>query len=306
MGFDKSYMSVSSTYKLAAIGGTLVKPKKPVYNQFEKAMEAFQLIRSRVDRLHLMGKILEQDSLADIIRIAIDVTECENSIARTFLQPFYKCFMSKQTLNVICWQIAGNRNRLKDLQVMLYAGRPNELGWMAGVIAEHLTDSNNITGCYRIRIVDGPAAGLDMYMPTPRKLGLMSDVLGVTRKLGSERLPLTECREAVQLRLLVYPEKVNILNFLPGHESISVSVLTNVNSVGLIRTTPKQKKHNKALTTARKEICIHKYSTPCYVCKIGYDECERACQPRKTTTLIDTDTILIKGKNICQKISEEV
>jgi hypothetical protein len=305
MSFDKSYMSVSSAYKLAAIQGTLVKPKKPIYNQFEKALEAFLLIRSRINRLNLLGKVLEQDKLAEIIRITVDVTECPGPIARTLLQPFYKCFMSKQALDIICWQIAGNRNRLKDIQPMLYTGKLNELGWMAGVIAEHLTDSNNITGCYRVRIVDGPAAGLDMYMATPRKLRLMSDVTGVTRKLGKERLPLIDFREAVQLRLLVYPEQVSILNFYPGPESISVSVLTNVNSIGLIRTTPKQKKYNKDLTTTRKQLCTYKYPIPCHVCKIGYDQCERACQPRKTTTLIDTDTILIKGKNICQKILEE-
>ena len=305
MSFDKSYMSIGSVYKSAAVAGNLVKPKKPIYNQFEKAMEAFLLIRSRINRLNLLGKVLEKDKLADIIRIAVEVTKCQGPIARTFLQPFHKCFMSKQTLDIICWQIAGNRNRLKDMQALLYTGKLDELGWMAGVVAEHLTDSNNVTGCYRVRIVDGPAAGLDMYMATPRKLGLMSDVLGVTRKLGRERMPMTDSREAVQLRLLVYPERVNIMNFYPGPGSISVSVLTNINSIGLIRTTPKQKNYNKDLATARKQLCIHKYPVPCHVCKIGYDECERACQPRKTTTLIDTDTILIKGKNICQKILEE-
>lgn len=305
MSFDKSYMSISPAYKLAAVKTTLVKPKKPIYNQFEKALEAFLLIRSRINRLNLLGKVLEQDKLADIIRIAVDVTECQGPTARTFLQPFYKCFMSKQALDIICWQIAGNRNRLKDMQATLYTGKLNELGWMAGVIAEHLADSNNVTGCYRVRVVDGPAAGLDMYMATPRKLKLMSDVLGVTRKLGKERLPLIDFREAVQLRLLVYPEQMSILNFYPGPGSISVSVLTNVNSIGLIRTTPKQKKYNKDLATARKQLCIYKYPIPCHVCTIGYDQCERACQPRQTITLIDTDTILIKGKNICRKILEE-
>ena len=305
MSIDKTYMAMSKPYKLMAAKGTLTKPKARSYNQPEKCMVAFEQVKCRLAKLNLVGTIIEHTQIAEIVRTAREVSGCLAEIAKGFLQPFYKCEVDRRTLDIICWQIAGNRTRLANSQPSLYSGKPEELSWMPGVVAEYCEGSSGPRGSYRVRILDGPAAGLDMYVAAPKGLRLMSDVLGATYKVEKERFHLSDYRDAVQLRLLVYPDPVAILQLTAHYKHTKIASLTKVDSVGLIRTTPKQKKHNAELVQLRKQPCHHGFTHACTVCQIGYRDCHRSCTPRSASTVPSNVTLLIKGNNLCQKISEE-
>lgn len=303
--YDKTYLPVSPSCKWAAMCEELTVPKGPLYNKPEKCLEAYRQMKRRVDDLELVGKVVDQGSLAAIIRAAREVTGCEAEIARNMLQPFNSCLMNQRTVELVCWQVAGNRKRMLDSQVMLYSGKPEELGWMCCAVAEHLHDPAQVLGCYRLRVLDGPAAGLDFYMQVPKSLRMMSDVLGSTYKVDKDKIRLAQPKEAVQFQLMAYPEPTPVLSFQPhvGHVSLSFAVASN--SVSLIKAMGKQKMWNSAITKMRKEKCLHALSNPCHQCQVGYDQCPRGCLPRTAPDVSECSTITIKGKNICQTISDE-
>lgn len=305
MAYDKSLLPVSPSCRLQSAQGTLKLPKKPLYNQPEKAMEAFKLMRLRLNRMKLIGSPLSSKSLAEIARAAAEVTGCEAGIAKNMLQIFDSCYIDKRIQDVICWQVAGNRKRLKDMQPHVYNSAAVNSGWMAGVIAEYVSEESSPTGAYRVRIMDGPAAGLDMFMPAPKRIKLMSDVLGATYKIDKDRMRLADYKQAVQMQVTVYPEQADILEFAPGAGHIKLRYLTKVNSIAAIKATAKQKKANLELVRGRNQLCQYGFRHPCHVCKIGYDECPRGCSPRSRKDVEENVTLLIKGKNICQKTSEE-
>jgi hypothetical protein len=299
---NKTYLAVSKAYKLEAVKETLKLPGKPSYNNPEQCMEVYAGVRRQLDKLDIMGSPLSAENLSALVRIARGATGCGPEIARGLLQTFHKCLMDKRTIDIIGWQIAGNRKRLKDVDVQLYTGKSEERGWMHGAVAECLQDSNSKTGmCYRIRILDGPAAGMDMYMPTPKHIRLLSDVLGATYKVDKERIKITDPNQAVQFRLLVYPEAGSIVNFTPHVGHTELQELTKVNSVGVIKASAKQKQYNQSLTKTRKEVCPLGYFHPCHICPVGYDTCYRSCISRSKASSDSITQLTIKGTNLCQK-----
>ena len=307
MGFDKSLLPVSKDAKVKAAQKLLTIPKKPMYNQPKKAMEAFKLLKLRVDKLQLLGKALDETKLGALVRSATEVLECLPETIRPIIQNFNKCRMDKRTIDLLCWQIAGNRKRAKDMLVPLYTGKPEEMGWMAGVVAEHLADDQfgSTRGSYRIRIMDGPAAGADMFMPVPKSLGLLSDVLGATYKLDSSRIKMSDYKQAVQMSVIVYPEAMPVFNIEHNSGALHIKCDTRVDAIRAIRCTYSQKKDNQALVKARNELCQIGYRHPCHVCKIGYDACARACRAKTVVSETPEVTLLIKGNNICQTQSLE-
>lgn len=306
--YDKSFLPVSKDYKIKDLETGFKPPKKPIYNRPDQCVEvvnAFNNILAR-QKIDIVGKPLSQEDLAALIRAAREVTGCEAEIGRNLLQPFLGCLITKRIKDLICWQVAGNRKRVLDESVLLYSGKPEELGWMSCAIAEHLDDHESFLGCYRIRVLDGPAAGFDMYMKVPKTFSRMSHAIGARYKVDKQRVKLADPREAVQLQMLVYPDPVPLLQFDPhvGHTTASFNLKDN--SVGLLRATPKQKAFNLMLMKERKKNCIQSLTTDCSRCWVGYDSCPRGTQPLTEVQLPDSVSITIKGKNICQKkISEE-
>jgi hypothetical protein len=305
MSNNKTHLPVATSYKLAAMSDEFVPPKGKTYNKPEHCFGMFRQLRFRLDKLQLVGKPLSNPDLLSLIRVAQEVTECEASIARTMLQPFRECLMDRKTVDLVCWQIAGNRKRLLDQEVHIYNGRKEEAGWMSAIIAEHLHDEKSPRGSYRVRVLDGPAAGFDLYMPVPKYLRRISDVIGGTYKVDKERIRLDSPKEAVQFRVMVYPEQVKVSGFDSHSGHISFKVLRDTDSIGVIKAGAKQKKHNLELAKSRRKKCLKDYKNPCHVCQVGYDDCPRGCKPRSVAELPNTVEILIKGKNLCQKISEE-
>jgi hypothetical protein len=308
MPFDKSLLPVSKSAKIRASQQTLKIPKKPLFNQPQRTMETFKFMQSRLSKLNLVGKQLHEDKLAEIIRSTTEVLGCPPQVVRPLLQSFNKCFIDKKTQDLICWQVAGNRKRIFDSIPLLYTGKPEELGWMAGVIAEYLSDESQkfTQGVYRIKIMDGPAAGADMYMPAPKSLRLMSDVIGGTYRIDSDRFHLSDYKQAVLMQVLVYPEPMPIFKIEHNSGALKITVDSRVNSVEAIRATATQKKANLNLVSERNKLCQYGFGHPCHMCKVGYDECHRGCAPKTLTSLdVNKVTLLIKGNNICQTRSLE-
>lgn len=304
MAINKTYVPVATRYKLADLTGTFKPPKGKRYTKPEQCLETFRLLKLRVDKMKIMGRALTEQSLVLLIRITQEVVECEASIARTMLQPFLHCLMDKRTLDLICWQIAGNRKRLLQEQVHIYNGRKEELGWMSAVVAEHLHDDKNVQGCYRVRVVDGPAAGFDLYMPVPKSLRRMSDMIGATYKVEKERIHLSHPKEAVQMQLLIRPDPVKVSQF-SGHTDFSAfKLLAPLDSIAVLKVGAAQKRANAALIKERKNKCPNGYKNACHFCTVGYDACARGCKPHSTPEVPDV-VITIKGRNLCPKISKE-
>lgn len=305
MSNNKTHLPVATSYKLAAMSDEFKPPKGKTYNKPEQCFGMFRQLRFRFDKLQLVGKPLGNPDLLNLIRVAQEVTECEAPIARTMLQPFRECFMDRKTVDLICWQIAGNRKRMRDQEVHIYNGRKEEAGWMSAIIAEHLHDDKTPRGSYRVRVLDGPAAGFDLYMQVPKYLRRMSDVLGATYKVDKDRIRLDSPREAVQFRIMIYPEPVKVGGFDSHTGHTSFKVLRDTDSIGVIKAGSKQKKHNLELAKSRREKCPKGHNNPCHMCSVGYDACVRGCKPRSAVELPTSVDLLIKGKNLCQKISEE-
>jgi len=305
MAIDKSFMPIAPAAKLASMAGEFKKPRGVSYNKPEKCLEAYKLLKLRVDKLKMVGRPLSNQNLLSLIRAAQEITDCQAPIAREMLQPFYNCLITRKLADLICWQIAGNRKRMLDRQVHIYNGRKEERGWMSAVIAEHLHDPKTLLGCYRIRVVDGPAAGFDFYIPVPKSLRLLSDVIGATYKVDKARIKLEHPKEAVQMQVMVYPELVKINEFKAHAEHTSFAILQNVNAVYCLKAGSGQKRRNAALAKKRVDKCPEGHKNPCHQCRVGYDACERGCKPKSTIELPEPVELLIKGKNLCQKILEE-
>jgi hypothetical protein len=306
--YNKTFMPVSKDYKLADMEGSFKPPKKPVYNRPDQCIEVLTAMQNIIARkkLQLIGKPLSQENLAALIRAMREVTGCEPEIGRGLLQPFLNCLITKRIQDLICWQVAGNRKLAKERTVLLYSGKPEELGWMSCAIAEHLEDPTNILGCYRLKVLDGPAAGFDMYMKVPKSFSRMSYAVGACYKVDKQRIKLADPRQAVQMQMLVYPDSIPLLQFEPhvGHTTARLNIKDN--SVGLLRATPKQKKFNLKLMQDRKKNCIRFLTTDCSKCWVGYDSCPRGTQPNTEVQLPASVSITIQGKNLCPKtISEE-
>jgi hypothetical protein len=238
--------------------------------------------------------------LAECARAAAEATGCVPEVARPFLQPFLHCFMDARAVDVLCWQVAGNRKRLKDSLCQLYGGRREEMGWMAARIDELQVDAGGVES-YRIRVLDGPAAGLDLHAPVPRFLRPLSDILGCTRTLmDRERIRISRPEEAVRCEVLVLPDPVPVLSWEPSAGGLMLREDSRRTSAGAIRATSSQQGRNKALAEERAKRCDKGLDGPCHSCPTGYDRCHRSCRPHSAARVEVREVVLkIEGRNLC-------
>lgn len=297
---DLFFIPLSSGWKRVAATTDLQKsPKAPLYSRYKDCLEAYTLMSLRMKRLDVEGRMMDLPSLAASARAAAEVTGCLAESARVLLQPFLQCEMSPRAVEILCWQVAGNRKRLKNEECHLYGGRKAEMGWMAAKVAELHTDSSG-GNSYRFRVNDGPAAGLDLYAKVPKYLRGMSDLTGYTRRLeDNERIRMHTAIQAVGCEVLVLPDPVSILSWVPEGNGLRLKEDSRKDSAGLIRVTSNQKQFNHLLSEDRAKKCDKGLSGPCHSCPIGYDVCRRSCRPHSAGRIVEAADITIEGRNLC-------
>jgi len=299
---ERSFIPLSSAWKKVAATTDLPRhPKAPLYSRTGDCKEAHALMELRARRMELLGKRMDLQLLAESARAAAEVTGCLVEVARTFLQPLLHCEMDARAVEIMCWQVAGNRKRLKNSECHLYGGRKPEMGWMACRIAELHVDSAG-QGSYRMRITDGPAAGLDMYAKVPKYLRGLSDVLGYTRRMtDNERIRMHAPAQAVGCEALVLPDPVSLLSWISCSGGLRLQEESRKDSAGMIRATSSQRERNRALSEERAKKCDKGLPGPCHLCHVGYDACARSCRPHSAGRIVEEVDIKIEGRNLCPK-----
>jgi hypothetical protein len=293
-------------------------PKGKKYTQVDKAREKYVLAVRMIEALELQGKVLKAKDIASLTRVAGEVLECHSDLVRPLVQEFLNVLLDKPTVDLLAWQIAGNRKCVKEKEIHLFGNRQSEKCWMAGVILDVVAESSNkyksVKNKYaKIKLIDGPGAGFIVYVKVPEHgLYRLSYILGNIRK-GSDkrRKGMDNIRQCVLNHVLVYSNgNGKAYNVVEGAKYKRILRSTEPELVSWLRTTVKQKKLNKELYLTRLKPCVKKLQTTCYLCHHGYDganSCFRGCRPK---TLIMQEpasvNITLKGKNICQKSLEEV
>ena len=305
-------LAVDKTAKKITLSSDPKLPKGKRYTKVEKAAENYNLVRRMIEPLDLVGKVITAKEVAALTRIAAEVLQCPSSLGRHLAQEFLDVLVDVSTIDLFAWQVAGNRTPVKEKEINLFNNRQSERGWMAGVILD-IVKSNDAKNQYaKIKLLDGPGAGFIVYAKMPEtKFYRISYILGNMKK-GSDKKNkgMQDIRQCVLSRVLVYTNgEGNAYRVVQGANYKRIVKSTNIQLIGWLRATAKQKKLNKQLFIARLQPCVKKLKVTCHFCRHGYDgvdSCFRACRP-KTLTEPDTKPIVItlKGKNICQKILEE-
>lgn len=292
------------------------KPKLPKgkrYTQVDKAREKYSLAFRMLEGLNLNGKILTAKDVAKITRIAAEVLECHSNLVRPLAQEFLNVLMDVATIDLLAWQIAGNRKPVKDREINLFNNRQTEKCWMAGVIVDVVRSNSTSHQYAKIKLLDGPGAGFIVYAKLPElKFYRLSYILGSVKK-GSDkkRKGISDIRQCVLSHVLVYSngcgEAYKVINSTK-YKRIVRSTETQL--ISWLRATAKQKKLNKELYLTRLQPCVKNLKVTCYFCKHGYDglnSCFRACRPKTIPEENSTPIVItVKGKNICQKSLEKV
>lgn len=288
-------------------------PKGKKYTQIDKAKEKYVLAMRMMDSLDIRGKVMTAKDIASLTRVAGEVLECHSDLVRPLVQEFLNVMMDAATMDLLAWQIAGNRKPVKDKEVFLFNNRQSEKCWMAGVILDIVQENLKPYKYAKIKLLDGPGAGFIVYAKLPDvKFYRLSYILGSIRK-GSDkkRKGIDNLRQCVLNQVLVYSNGLgNAYRVVEGAKYKRIIRSTNVELIAWLRTTVKQKRLNKELHLTRLKPCVKQLKTTCYFCHHGYDgadSCFRACRP-KTLQIKEQAPIAItlKGKNICQKNLEEV
>ena len=153
---------------------------------------------------------------------------------------------------------------------------------------------------YRVRVLDGPAAGLDLYARTPKHLRGISALIGYTRRLEDrERIRMHSPAQAVGCEVLVLPDPVPVLSWASSGQGLRLVENSQKDSAGLIRVTSSQKEHNRLLSEERAKKCDKGLTGPCHLCHVGYDVCSRSCRPHSAGRIVEEADIRIEGRNIC-------
>jgi hypothetical protein len=303
--FDKTRMAISIAAKIAASNDKLKLPSKPRYTEYEKAVEAYTLLRHKLNCFTGLAERRDVYAMAGLAKKEFQISNPD--AYNKLMQCFIDCELNRPILNLICWQLAGNRKRAKDGHpIDLFNNRPDEAGWMSGAIVDLTVDSETQKDCYKVKLVDGPGAGFIVCLPMDfKRLKLLSHVLGVVRRNGKDRYYMSDLRQAVGMRLNVYLTKgwsAHGFEALYGKRQILTPI--NMDMVHVIKCSADHKRHNKALLDTRNSPCPAGKTCLCHDCEVGYDHCDRGCRPTTIRLLPETE-LLIKGKNICQMICED-
>ena len=280
-------------------------PKQPRYYKAEKSLEAFNLLRQHLDPY--IGTVLQVEQVADIARAAAKVLDLPAPLVRPLIQSFNQCFIDAKTLDLLKWQIAGNV-AIKNKALELFNNKPHEKGWMTGIIVEVVIEASNRKPYGKVKLVSGPGAGFFIYLPLPIKgLRVISKTtVACVKHPGCPARHLADLKGLTQFQVTIYLNGLNsVYEVKANSKSMRIIQTTNYDAASWLKTTPKQKKHNKELMLERSKPCPYGLPNTCPECKIGYDRCARSCRPK---TVVNSNSVefFIKGKNICQKSLEKV
>lgn len=274
-------------------------PKGQKYAITEKSCELYK--RAMRQLAGLKGKTIGPEDVAFITRIAAELLECNAALVRPLAQDFLYVFMEIRTIDLLAWQIAGNRKVVQTREVALYNNRVTEQAWMAGRIADVVKCSSTSEQYAKIKLMDGPGAGFFIYaLLSDNKLKRLSYVLGAVKKGTDKRIRgLPDFRGCVGCEVLIYTSgNYHAYTYEMFNHKRRILKSSDPELASWLRTTPKQKKHNAYLMQERAKPCINGFNTTCHDCNLGYDSCVRGCHP---TTVLNVETftaITLKGKNL--------
>ena len=306
---QKTVLACNKAARKAITADSWKAPKIPRYNQAVKAYELYQHA-ARLLRPYSQTTLNPSD-VAAVTRIAAEVLSCDASLVRPLAQDFLYCLMDVKTLDLLAWQIAGNKRPVTQQAVSLFNNRVEQLGWMPGTILAVVRDNSTQDMYAKLKLSDGPAAGFIVHVLLPMAgIRRLSRILGTFRKGSDKRIKgLTDIRGCVQCQVTVYLSADRPSYSYEAHSKYKrIIKSTDSELVSWLKTSAKQKQYNKELMLERMQPCVRNLPTTCQECKLGYDECYRACRPtaasRDMKTLVTELTI--RGKNLCQMIFEEV
>jgi hypothetical protein len=324
MKFALQALAVDGDAKKVMVSSDPKLPKGKRYTQIEKAAENYKLAIRALESIKLKGRVMTVKDVAHLTRMAADILNCESAAIRPLIQDFLNVIMDAATIDLLAWQIAGNRKTVKDREVSLFNNRESERCWMAGIVLDIVTESYNKLKATKdkyakIKLLDGPGAGFIVYVKMPEhKFYRLSYILGTVIKGSDKRKRwISNVRQSVLSHVLVYTngkgaayQVIDGIKFKRIIRSTETAGETKAGLARWVRATAKQKKHNKSLFEERMKPCVNNFKTTCYECSCGYDgpnSCFRACRP-KTISKIDQSSIVItvKGKNLCQRSLEEI
>ena len=308
MNAKKQFLALNKDAKQKLYADKPQIPKNPKYIQVEKSKEIY--VRATRQLKVLKRKTLDPNDVALVTRIAAELLECDADLVRPLAQDFLQTFLDARTLDLLAWQIAGNRKVIKTRSICLYNNRQVEQSWMAGIILDVVKCPSADEIYAKVKLLDGPGAGFLVYAPLP-SVGLrsLSHVLGMVRKGSDKRTRvLPDIRACVGAQVIIYSSG-NYDAYSIEHLNNKKRILKSSN-IGLgmwLRTTQKQKAYNKSLLEERSKPCINGLNAVCHECEVGYDRCLRSCKPNTTKSSSQLLQLTIKGKNLWpQKSLEEV
>lgn len=306
----KHLLALDTPAKKMILAENVKLPKGKRFTQESATAEVWTRVVKQLDKLDLKGKPLSTSDVASVTRIAGEILECDSSLVRPLIQEFLDVFMNSKTLDLLAWQIAGNRKIIKERAAVLFNNRQNEKCWTAGTITDVVTCSSSKFQYAKIKLLEGPAAGFTVYARLPdRNLRKLSYVLGVAKKGYDKRMHgMVDIRQCVLMKVLVYLNgTAPLYRMVKGVAFNRLDQNTSTEVLSWLRITPNQKKHNKALYDLRSTPCPYGYTNTCYDCIVGYTSCNRGCRPATIPKPNKAAVVItIKGKNLCQKILEEV
>ena len=310
--FGKKALALDSNAKRILWSSNPKLPKAPKYNQVNKAAENYIEALVKIKKLNLQGKVLKVNDIAALTRIAAGVLQCDASLVRPLTQNFLNVLMDASTIDLLAWQIAGNRKTVLTKEANLFNNRQSEICWMAGVIVSISTCVASQNQYAKIKLIDGPGAGFIVYAKMPKKLFFLSHALGALKKGADKKIKgLQSPKQCVLFKVMVYVNGQTPAYTLEENINFKRIVRsTSSQMVGWLKASPAQKKSNRSLFHERMSPCIHGFMQTCHECPLGYDgknACSRACRPKQLLNPASTPIQLtLKGKNLCLKNLEEV
>lgn len=299
MNLRKQVLALSTEAKRMLTREDATIPKGQKYAVTEKSCELYNRAMRQLGMLK--GKTLGPADVAFITRVAAELLDCNAALVRPLAQDFLHVLMEIRTLDLLAWQIAGNRKVVQTREVSLYNNRVIEQAWMAGRITNVVKCPSTGDQYAKIKLMDGPGAGFFIHaLLSDNRLKRLSHVLGAIKKGTDKRIRgLPDLRACCGCEVLVYTSgNYHAYTYEVLNQKRRILRSSNSELASWLRTTPKQKKHNLHLMQERAKPCINGFQVTCHDCNLGYDSCIRGCHP---TTLSNVETftaITLKGKNL--------
>jgi len=278
-------------------------PTGPRFNQLDKSIELYNRVMRQLKQLK--GKVAGLPEVALIARVAAEQLECDVSVVRPLAQDFFGVLLDAINLDLLAWQVAGNRKVVKTKTVSLFNNRMEERGWMAGTVLDIVRCQSSRINYAKIKLFDGPGAGFLVHVRLPDTgLRKLSRVMGVAKRKPQQiKDKLKSLNSCVLFQATLYLNgtlPAYSIEQLNGFKRIKKS--TSPELASWLKTTPKQKLHNITLNEERKKPCIKNLPWICHECILGYDVCPRSCKSSSAVSICkEPIELTLKGKNICPR-----